>query len=356
MLPNLLPWEAALAGAVVGLACGFVARLARFCSFGAIEDCALAGDTRRLKSFALALAVALAGTQALVALELLRPADVALLPPAFPWAGALGGGAVFGLGMALVGTCGFGALVRLGAGDLRALTALLVFAAAAWATASGSLSFLRLSVFDPLAFALGGGGGTSLPAALGAGEATSRWIAAICVLLLAGWTVSDSRLRRRPALLGAGLVVGLSVVAGWFVTAVLADPFEATPRPQGLSFVTPVARLLQIMVLRPGPVPEFAMGVAAAVPFGAALAAWRAEEFRWEAFDDAREMRRHLLGGALMGIGGVLAGGCTIGQGISAGSLMAPSWGFALLGIFAGARLGIAFLLEGRLPWQRAGA
>ena len=99
------------------------------------------------------------------------------------------------------------------------------------------------------------------------------------------------------------------------------------------------------------------MGTAVGVTLGAAAAAWSSGDLRWEAFDDAREMRRHLLGACLMGIGGICAGGCTIGQGVSAGSVLAPSWPFAVGGIFLGARFGITVLLEGgraalRMPWR----
>ena len=88
--------------------------------------------------------------------------------------------------------------------------------------------------------------------------------------------------------------------------------------------------------------PLAALGIAC----GALISSVVAREFRWEAFDDHHEMKRHLLGAVLMGFGGVLAGGCTIGQGITAGSLMAVSWPIAMLGIFIGARIGIAILLD----------
>lgn len=343
---TVMPWQAALLGVIAGLACGAVAHRATLCSFGAIEDAVVAGDTRRLKSFALALAIAMAITQVLAGTGLLPTTTIALLPPFLPWAGALAGGLMFGLGMALAGTCGFGALVRLGTGDLRALVVLAIYGAVAWSAATGRLSAIRLSLLDPLAGALAGGGGTDLRALL-IPASLSAWVAPLLILALCAWVLSDRRLRRAPRLLVAGGVLGLSVAAGWYVTGVLADPFEAVPRPQGLSFVTPIARLLQALVSQPAPVPEFGMGTAVGVALGAALAAWRAGALRWEAFDDAHEMRRHLLGACLMGMGGVFAGGCTIGQGLSAGSVLAPSWPFAVGGIFAGARLGIAILLEG---------
>lgn len=346
MFQAVTPWQSAMLGLLVGIACGAAARQARLCSFGAIEDAVIAGDTRRLKAFAGALAVALALTQAQIGAGWLATADLALLPPVVPWAGALVGGAIFGLGMAFVGTCGFGALVRLGGGDLRAGVALLVFGAVAWATATGTLALVRIRFLDPWAIPLASGGGTDLTALL-LPDGWRRWPAPVLVVALVAWTLSDRRVRGSSRLLLVGGTLGLSVAFGWFVTGVLFDPFEAVPHLQGLSFVTPLARLLQLFVLQPGPAPEFGMGTAVGVVLGAWLTAWRAGDLRWEAFDDAREMRRHLIGAGLMGFGGICAGGCTIGQGLSAGSVLAPSWLFAVGGIVAGARLGIAILLGG---------
>lgn len=348
MIDPVPPWAACCLGILAGALCGATTRHARFCTFGAIEDALASGDTLRLRSFAVALAFALAGTQIMIAVGVLPTADMALLPGLLPWAGALFGGMVFGLGMALVGTCPFGALVRFGGGDLRALVVLFVFGAVAWATASGGLAGMRFRVFDPLALPLAAGGGTDLARLAGLDDLRLPVALAIAVALLA-WALADARLRRAPRrLLLAGLTLGGSVCAGWLVTGVLADPFLGVPRPQGLSFVAPVARLLQAFVLQGAPLLEFGMGMVAGVAGGALLAAWRHDELRWEAFDDHREMRRHLLGAVLMGIGGIAAGGCTIGQGLSAGSLLAPSWPLSVGGIIAGAWIGIGILLEGR--------
>ena len=81
---------------------------------------------------------------------------------------------------------------------------------------------------------------------------------------------------------------------------------------------------------------------------GAFLASIRHDEFRWEAHDDQREMKRHIVGAVAMGVGGVLAGGCTIGQGVTAGSVLAMSWPLAVGGMAIGARLGLYYLLESR--------
>jgi uncharacterized protein len=96
---------------------------------------------------------------------------------------------------------------------------------------------------------------------------------------------------------------------------------------------------------------SFAVATVLGVVIGSGIVTWRRDELRWEAFDDAREMRRHLLGAVLMGFGGVLARGCTIGQGLSAASTLAVSAPIAILFMILGARLGLFYLIEGRSLW-----
>jgi uncharacterized membrane protein YedE/YeeE len=149
-------------------------------------------------------------------------------------------------------------------------------------------------------------------------------------------------------------VLGAGTIAGWAATGVFADPFADAIRVQSLTFVAPVARAVFAFSAAEGTIVEFGTMSVFGVVAGAALSAARAGEFRWEAFDDQREMRRHMAGAALMGLGGVLAGGCTIGQGLSAGSLLAVSWPVAVLGMILGARMGIGILIEGSATeWAR---
>jgi uncharacterized membrane protein YedE/YeeE len=173
---------------------------------------------------------------------------------------------------------------------------------------------------------------------------------AILLTMALAWAVRrEQRLRHARRMLTAALVLGLCIVAGWATTSLLEDQFETTARPQSLTFVSPVARTLYGAVFDAGAWVDFGvMSVAGAVA-GSFAAALNNDEFHWEAFDDAREMRRHLLGAVLMGSGGVLAGGCTIGQGLTAGSLFAPSWPIAMAAMALGARIGIQLLIEGPL-------
>ncbi|MBL8703535.1 MAG: YeeE/YedE family protein [Rhodospirillales bacterium] len=340
---------AGFSGLIIGIAAGYAMRRSRLCTFAAIEDAALGGDLRRLKAFALALAVALAGTQALVATGLLDPRLTAYTPTAWPWAGALLGGLLFGTGMALVGTCALGSLVRLGGGDLRSLVVLLVFGLVAHATLRGPFTGVRTEFLDRLALPLPGLAQGDLATALAAAELPQARM--LCVLglglALVCWALYDGRLRAARRLLLAGVVIGACVAAGWIATAVLPDPLDTTVRPQSLNFVAPVARAIAAGMFGVGVAADFGVASVLGVVLGALFAARSAEEFRWEAFDDQREMRRHLLGAALMGVGGVIAGGCTIGQGMSAASLLALSAPLAIAGMLIGARAGIFVLVEG---------
>ncbi len=332
----------AIAGLAVGFAAGFVTRRARLCTFGAFEDAVGSGDWRRLKIFGLALAVALVGTQVLVAFGLLDPAATPYGQSTIPWLSIALGAFMFGLGMALVGTCAFGSLIRLGGGDLRALLTLIVFGLFALAWLRGVFSGLRIDLVESVHFEVGDfQPWVSIP--------YSGLIAAILLAVALVLAVRrEKRLRNAKRMLTAALVLGLCIVAGWAATSLLADPFEPL-RPNSLTFVSPVARALHVAVLNPSAWLDFGVMSVVGVIAGSLLAARRNAEFHWEAFDDPREMRRHLLGAVLMGSGGVLAGGCTIGQGLTAGSVFSPSWPIAMGAMALGARLGIQLLIEGPL-------
>jgi len=343
--------QAAIAacGLCVGVACGFAVRRAKLCSYAAIESALIGGDWRRMRVFGLALAVAVAGAQALALSGLLDPASTTYLWDRVPILSILVGSTMFGLGMSLVGTCAFGSLVRLGGGDLRSLVTMMVFGAVAYATLRGALSGLR-GALEHVAAPTPGGVPSSLAAIGGAwlGADLRLAVSAVLVVALVAAAARDRRLLRMPRMLAAGLALGLGVVAGWAATG-LADSFEAAQRPQSLTFVAPVARTLYAGLLGASAWLDFGVGSVVGVAVGAFAAARFGDDFRWEAFDDHYEMRRHLAGAALMGFGGVLAGGCTIGQGLTAGSLLAASAPLALLGMAAGARLGMAVLVEGSL-------
>ena len=337
----------ALCGGAIGCAIGYSAKRGRLCTFGALEDAFVAGNFRRLKVLAVALAVAMLLAQAMIASGALTSDTIRYLPRRLPWLSVTLGGLLFGFGMALVGTCAFGSLVRLGSGDMRSFVVILVYAVVALAVLRGGLASTRLDYLETQYLGLPGGIQTDF-------AALASWLAGLdlriaVAVALAGaplaWAFSTRELFGTPRLLTSGLVIGLGVAAAWLVTGVLGDDMVLTQKPEGLTFVAPVADALQAIAF-PAGIWTFGIASVLGVIVGAFLASIRHDEFRWEAHDDQREMRRHIAGAVAMGVGGVLAGGCTIGQGLTAGSMLAMSWPLAVGGMALGARLGLYFLLE----------
>lgn len=346
-MPEFSIWMQALGGVAIGAALGFAVQRSKLCTFGAIEDFLVGGDSRRLRVFALALGIAILGTQSLVLTGLLKPTETSYVPAGLPVLSIMIGSVAFGIGMALVGTCGMGSLVRLGTGDLRGLVVVVMLGATAYAMLRGIFADFRISVLEQVAFGLPEPGiDFSALVSRVLGFEARALVAAVLGLALCVAALRDSRLRRTPRLVMAGAALGVLVAAGWCLTALLHDDFAAPVRPQSLTFVSTVGKAVYAGLMSAQAFADFGVGSVFGVVLGAYFGARFADEFRWEAFDDDREMRRHLCGAALMGAGGILAGGCTIGQGITAGSMLALSWPIAVGGMIVGARLGIAFLMD----------
>ncbi|WP_420347727.1 YeeE/YedE family protein [Pelagibius sp.] len=341
-------------GLVAGCVVGAVARGARFCTFGAIEDWVLAEESLRLRSWGLAIAVAMLAVQLLDAAGLARIGESFYLAADFGWLGAVLGGLLFGFGMAMVGTCGYGTLVRLGGGDLRSFVVFLVLGLTAYMTARGLTGTFRESFIEPLNWNLESLEGQGLSHLLAAALGIERAIASLVLgLLLPGmifwWCFRHAEFRRAYRDIAAGVLIGATVAASFAATGILgADPFDPQ-RVQSLSYVLPPGEAIVYLLTFSGATVTFSVGLVVGTVAGAFLTAAAKGELRLEAFDDAREMRRHLLGAFLMGFGGVTALGCTVGQGISGMATLSMSAPLALAGIFLGAAFGLHYLVSGSL-------
>ncbi|MCB8837208.1 YeeE/YedE family protein [Aurantimonas sp. VKM B-3413] len=342
-----------LAGLLAGLVMGYFARRHYFCTMSALERRWYADDNTGIRTWALAILVAIVLTRAIVSLGLFDPQDSFYLTPSFGWSGAILGGLAFGFGMALVGTCGFGALVRLGGGSLRGLVVVLVLGLAALATQRGILAVGRVAIVDRQAIDLGRFGSPDQTlgslASVTTGRDLTLLVTIVVAIALAGWIFASPAFRRERGRIVAGTAIGSAVAFGWLATAFLASRSFAPVRVESASFVVPPGDLLLHLIAFTGSLPGYGVGLVLGVVAGAAAAAWQKREVRWEACDDARELARHMVGAMLMGIGGVFSLGCTIGQGISAASLLTISAPIVLVAIAIGARLGLAYILEGSI-------
>ena len=333
---------------------GVAGRAGRFCTLAMLEDAFFGSDFRRLKSFALAAAVALLATQALAAFGIVDLSRSIYLTPSIGLGGAIIGGLMFGVGMALVGTCGFGTLVRVGGGDLRAIVVFLVLGLSALATMRGITGMLRVALIEPMSLRLPEGSNQTLTSLLGAGGMARAILVVAIAAALSFWALADGRLIRSPRLLASGLAVGAAIAFGWFATGWLADDEFDPVRVSSLTFVAPLGDAILYVATFSGARLNFGIGSVAGVVAGSFAAALLSRGFRWEACDDARELKRHMIGALLMGIGGIMSMGCTIGQGLTAFSTLAVSAPITMLAIACGARVGIEFTMTGEwLPAVR---
>ncbi len=329
------PQAAVWFGVVLGLAFGALAEVSRFCLRRALVGPA---DERRSAGgvWLAALAAAVLGTQAGVAQGLITFEDHRLLAGDLPFAAILVGGLMFGAGMVLTRGCASRLTVLLGTGNLRALSVLIVFAIAAHATLKGILAPFRTLLGE---FTLPMGDTASL-AALPGGSLV--WTA----LLGLGALAVALRSRASWGGLAAGMAIGLLVPAGWFGTGfVLYDDFDPVTL-QSLSFTAPHADTLFWGIAATSIPANFGVGLIGGAIGGAFIAALLGRRLRWESFTSPAETGRYLTGGALMGVGGVLAGGCTVGAGLSGIPTLSVAAMLALVAISAGA------LAAGRLLQQ----
>ncbi|MBQ4825304.1 YeeE/YedE family protein [Leisingera sp. HS039] len=288
----------------IGVLFGALAQLTRFCFRRA-----LAGDDRRRAAgvWAMALAVAVLGTQAAVAQGWISFADHRLLTGDLPLLAIAAGGLMFGGGMILTRGCASRLVVLAGSGNLRALLVIAVFAVTAHATLKGVLAPLRTalgSVTLPL------GEQVSLAALPGG---ALLWSALIAAAALAVALRSGNRLLT----LGGGALIGLLVPLAWVGTGfVLFDEFDPIAM-ESLSFTSPAADTLFFVIASSSIPAGFGPGLIGGVLLGALAASLLSGSFQWQSFESPRQTGRYLTGAVLMGTGGVLAGGCTVGAGLA---------------------------------------
>lgn len=340
---------AALIGLFGGVLLGLAARVGRFCTLGAIEDLLYGGSSTRMRMWILAIATAILGSFSLIGLGLLDLGESFYFSIRWMPLATVIGGLMFGYGMALAGNCGFGAIARLGGGDLRSFVIVLVMGVSAYVVLAGPLAPLRNWLFPQIEVT------NTVPPGIAHYLADIMGISAVPVglsigtLMLIGalWSVE---LRADISAIFWSVVVGLAVVSGW-----AGSQWIATNGFDGLnvvshSFSAPVGEtILYAMNGSVRPL-SFAVGSVAGVWIGAFAGSMIKGHFRWEACEDPRELRRQILGAIIMGAGAILAIGCTVGQGITAFSLLAISAPVTFLSIFAGAAIGLRQLIEGFQP------
>ena len=336
---------AALIGLLGGIALGLAARVGRFCTLGAIEDYLYSSDDRRLRMWGVAIAVAIIGTQLAISYGYLDGAETAYLDRVWNPIATIIGGLMFGYGMALSGNCGYGALARVGGGDLRSFMIVIVMGLSAYFVMSGPLAETRVWLFPVEENAtVPQGFGQAAQSAFGIDPAVTGVFFGLIAL---GLGLSSREMLRSPGHIFWGLVVGFAILSGWLGTYWVATTgFESEPI-ETHSFAAPIGDTIFYTMTASGNALSFSVGSVVGVVVGACLGSYSKGHFRWEACEDPRELRRQIFGAAIMGPGAILAVGCSVGQGLSAFSVLAFSAPVAFVAIFVGAAFGLRRMMVG---------
>ncbi|MDT3679672.1 MAG: YeeE/YedE family protein [Burkholderiaceae bacterium] len=352
-----LPSAALIAwlGFALGAVFGFVGNKTNFCTMGAVSDIVHMGDWTRMRMWVLAIAVAMLGVWVLQTQGLVDTHKSLYASPNLMWLSNLAGGLLFGVGMTLASGCTSKTLIRIGGGNLKSVVVFVVLAISAYVTLKGLFGVWRVNTFDAVSVRLPStqdlptlvAAAWGLPAAL-----VARWLPPLAAAALLVFVFSDRHARGFDTLLG-GVVVGLTIVGGWYVTGhvgyvaehpeTLEEAFIATNgnRPESLSLVAPFAYTLELLMFWSDQSKHVTFGIATALGIVAGSLAYAllTRTYREESFPDAADLKRHVAGAVLMGFGGITALGCTIGQGLSGLSVMAVGSVLTFFSIVAGAAL-----------------
>ncbi|WP_453955178.1 YeeE/YedE family protein [Bradyrhizobium sp. USDA 377] len=331
-----------LAGLVIGLVYGAVGLLSGFCLMSSMRGFLAEGDGRLVRTYALAIAVAIAASQFLVGNGMVDLGKSIYLQRSFSPAVLFLGGLLFGYGMVLSNGCGSRALVLLGRGNLRSFVVVIVLAIAAQMTLKGLIAPARIALVQASQTSVNANSLPSMLVTLGLTDVVSRSLAAATIVVaLILFAFAHPAFRRSPGQIIAGIVVGLLVAGGWYVTGYLgADDFNPVP-VTSLTFIAPIADALQYVMLSTGLTLNFGVATVAGVFAGSLVTALATGRFKLEGYSSPRHMLRSGTGAALMGIGGVMAFGCSIGQGLTGVSTLALGSFVAVAGILLGTTAGL---------------
>jgi uncharacterized membrane protein YedE/YeeE len=342
------PQWLAIGGLVIGFLFGAIVYRTNFCTMGSVSDIVNLGDWRRFRAWVLAAVTALVGAQVLHGIGTVDLTKSMYLGATFNWLGYIVGGLIFGFGMVFAGGCPSRNLSRAGGGDMRALLTLVVVGLFAYMTIGGIIGPGRAWLEQATSVALAAPTqsiGDLLNRFVGIGQGR---VAASAIIVLAGlaYCFKDTEFRTSPVHVWSGIGVGLCAVAGWALTGLAFDDLADRPTaPISLTYVRPTGDAIEwLQRYTAGPMPGFGVATVFGAILGAFATAKAMGRFRLSTFSDTGDTLRNLIGAAMMGIGGVMALGCTVGQGITGVSTLALGSFVTFAAIVVGAVVGLKAL------------
>ncbi|MGF6311501.1 putative membrane protein YedE/YeeE [Bradyrhizobium sp. i1.8.4] len=338
-----------LAALIIGLIYGSVGLLSGFCMMSGLRGWWAEGDGRLARTYALAMGVAIAASQLLAAAGLVDLGKSIYLQPSFSAPVMFLGGLLFGYGMVLSNGCGSRALVLLGRGNLRSFVVVIVLGIFAEMTLKGLIAPARIAMVQASQATVATNSVPALLASIGLGAVPARTVAASALsAVLIIFAFAHAPFRKSFGQIAAGLIVGLLVAGGWYATGYLGvDDFNPVP-VTSLTFIAPIADALQYVMLSTGSTLNFGIVTVFGVFAGSLITAIATGRFKLEGYRSPQHMLRSASGAALMGAGGVMAFGCSVGQGLTGLSTLSLSSFIAIAGIMLGTGAGLRGALRVR--------
>lgn len=322
---------AALFGLITGMLFGIAAQRSSFCLRAATVEFARGGLGPRMSIWLLTFSTAMVWVQGAQMLGLMRSADARMMAVPGTWSGAIIGGLLFGVGMVLARGCSGRLLVLAATGNLRSLVSGLVFAVVAQMSLGGWLLPLRERLSE--IWITPGGTNVDLLAALGLPGSTGL-VLGLALAVLAIYLSKRNNLGALKLFMASG--VGFAIAVGWILTFGLSQVAFEPVQIESATFTGPSAHTLMFFLV-PDTVLEFDIGLVPGVFLGAFIAAAWTGELKARGFDGAGNMQRAMIGAAAMGFGGMLAGGCAIGAGVTGTSIFVGTAWLALTCMWIGA-------------------
>ena len=326
----------AMGGALIGLMFGFFAQRSKFCARAAVIECCDWTWGSRLAVWLMGFAVAILAVQAIVLVGFLKPESSRHLGSPGSISGSVVGGLMFGMGMIMTRGCASRLLILSANGNLRALLSGLVFAVTVQASISGLLAPARQWVTS--LWMVEGGPDRNLL------NLTSTWLGLVVGVAIGAAALWRLRLNENSSNDNtwnwAGAFVGLSIALGWGLTQLVASVSFEPIAVQSLSFSSPSAEwLMRTLSTATAPSFGFDAGLLPGVFIGSLVASMMFGEFKFEGFQTENKLGHYLTGAVLMGFGAVMAGGCTVGSGMSGGAIFSNTAWLTLVSIILGAGL-----------------
>lgn len=323
-----------LSALIIGGLLGFIFQRSRFCLTGGFRDMYLLKNNRMFYALLIAISV-----QSIGVVSLMELGYITLPYKDFSLPTTIIGSLIFGMSIILASGCATGTWYHAGEGLISAWIALLMYMISAAAMRFGALSDFTKSMMqygkieENLAVLL---------------NISIWWLIGILITItgfLVYRTLSKPTLKvaslppkwtgirhylfeKRYHPFFAAVLIGLLAFAAWGVNALYG-------KSAGLGITGPSANIIRYTVTGDAKLINWGVFLVLGIMLGSYIAAKGSKEFKWR-MPDLATCRNSVIGGLLMGIGASLAGGCTIGNGLTATAIMSAKGWISLFFIMIG--------------------